>query len=130
LYGTTAGGGTNGGGTVFKIKLGGKLTVAHSFSGTDGEFPSSGVIQATNGDLYGTTSQGGAMGSGTVFRMTPDNKLITRDSFDYGDLPFSGLIQSTNGDFYGTTWGSIYSPCNLYGIYGCARSSKSLRGAN
>jgi len=40
----------------------------------DGELPSSGLIQATNGDLYGTTNAGGAGpcngGCGTIFRLS------------------------------------------------------------
>src|SRR5690349_12527981 len=35
LYGTTAGGGTGGHGTVFKFTTNGVLTTLHSFNGTD-----------------------------------------------------------------------------------------------
>src|ERR1017187_5816588 len=67
LYGTTAQGGTNGGGTVFKITPGGTLTTLHSFcsdypSCTDGADPYAGLVQAANGDLYGTAYNGGANG--------------------------------------------------------------------
>jgi uncharacterized repeat protein (TIGR03803 family) len=58
------GGGANGGGTVFKITPSGTLTTLYSFcsqSGcTDGETPTRGLVQATNGDFYGTTELGGA----------------------------------------------------------------------
>jgi uncharacterized repeat protein (TIGR03803 family) len=57
LYGTTEYGGANANGTVFKITPTGTLTVLYSFcaqSGcTDGERPSAGLIQATNGDFHG-----------------------------------------------------------------------------
>jgi uncharacterized repeat protein (TIGR03803 family) len=70
FYGTTYGGGAFGYGTVFKITPGGTLTTLHSFSdGTDGEFPSGGLVQATNGILYGTTVLGGTSGGGTIFSL-------------------------------------------------------------
>jgi uncharacterized repeat protein (TIGR03803 family) len=74
LYGTSTSGGANNGGTVFKITPGGKLTTLYSFcaqSGcTDGETPSSGLVQHTNGILYGTTESGGANGAGTFFSLS------------------------------------------------------------
>ncbi len=60
LYGTTAGGGAAGGGTVFKITSAGVETVLHSFTGgTDGASPEAGLIQDSAGNLYGTTTTGG-----------------------------------------------------------------------
>src|ERR1039458_1471192 len=60
LYGTTAGAGTNGHGTVFKITPSGTLTTLYSFCSrssacTDGFQPYAGLVQAANGDFYGTT---------------------------------------------------------------------------
>ncbi len=114
LYGTTSFGGANGVyGTVFKITPNGKLTTLYNFcskSGcTDGDSPSAGVIQATNGVLYGITNLGGAFGDGTVFKITPSGKLTTLYSFcsqsgcTDGSKPWAGLVQATNGDLYGTT---------------------------
>ncbi|HXM41402.1 MAG TPA: choice-of-anchor tandem repeat GloVer-containing protein [Bryobacteraceae bacterium] len=59
LYGTTGGGGANGGGTVFKITPSGTLTTLYSFNGTDGSGPS-GLVQYTDGNFYGTTDGGEA----------------------------------------------------------------------
>jgi uncharacterized repeat protein (TIGR03803 family) len=110
IYGTTADGGVSGNGTVFKITPGGTLTTLYNFCPTstciDGDTPTSGLVQATNGDLYGTTSGGGASGYGTVFKITPSGTLTTPHSFDGTDgaYPYAGLVEATNGDFYGTTY--------------------------
>jgi uncharacterized repeat protein (TIGR03803 family) len=80
FYGTTAGGGnTNdcdgGCGTLFEITTGGALTTLHSFDNTDGNAPSAGLAQATNGVFYGTTFEGGSLtcnspyGCGTIFSL-------------------------------------------------------------
>jgi uncharacterized repeat protein (TIGR03803 family) len=108
FYGTTAGGGANGDGTVFKMTAGGTLTTLHSFDRTDGANPYAGLVLATNGNFYGTTIAGGANGEGTVFKMTAGGTLTTLHSFDGtdGSEPYAGLVQATNGNFYGTTFSS------------------------
>ena len=72
FYGTTGNGGVNNNnGTVFKITSGVTLTTLHSFNGTDGAFPYSGLVQASDGNFYGTTDGGGADSfSGTVFKIS------------------------------------------------------------
>jgi uncharacterized repeat protein (TIGR03803 family) len=75
LYGTTGIGGANGaGGTIFKITPTGSQTTLYSFcaqSGcADGEYPTAGLIQGTNGKFYGTTYFGGADNFGTVFALS------------------------------------------------------------
>jgi uncharacterized repeat protein (TIGR03803 family) len=133
LYGTTVGGGVNGGGTVFKITPRGKLTTVYSFcsnpstgictpgyiSAYDGWGPSAGLIQATDGDLYGTTSAGGnsgaTYGAGTIFKITPSGTLTVLYRFcsqvngsgvcTDGATPLATLVEATNGNFYGTTQG-------------------------
>jgi len=106
FYGTTAYGGVNDDGTVFKVTSGGTLTTLHSFDLTDdGAYPYAGLVQATNGNFYGTTSYGGANAYGTVFEITPGGTLTTLHSFDDTDgaYPEATLVQATNGNFYGTT---------------------------
>lgn len=77
LYGvTTAGGsGTACGqyacGTVYKLAKNGTLTLLHSFTGSDGDYPIGGLILDANGNLYGTTVYGGSGGYGTVWKLTP-----------------------------------------------------------
>lgn len=70
LYGTTATGGTRGGGTAFAFDpTTGTETVLYSFcSGTCDNGPHGGLT-ASRGTLYGTTYQGGAKSAGTVFEL-------------------------------------------------------------
>jgi uncharacterized repeat protein (TIGR03803 family) len=122
FYGTTVGGGANGGGSVFKLTPSGTLTTLYSFCSqancADGAEPVAGVIQASNGNFYGTTHIGGAnqsaddgSGGGTAFQLTPSGTLTTLHSFCSqancadGKLPAAGLIQAGDGNFYGTTSG-------------------------
>ncbi|HTS34864.1 MAG TPA: choice-of-anchor tandem repeat GloVer-containing protein [Candidatus Solibacter sp.] len=118
FYGTTADGGTNGYGTVFKINAAGKLTTLYSFcqqSGcTDGQTPYGALVQATDGNFYGTTLLGGSIANGTVFRINRAGTLTTIHSLDGADgtEPWAGLIQATNGSFYGTT---IYGGATGFG---------------
>jgi len=105
FYGTTADGGLNGLGTIFKMSPGGTLTTLHSFDGTDGSYPFSGLVQAGNMIFYGTTNGGGSNNYGTVFKVTSEGTFTTLHTFDSGDggYPYAGLLQATNGNFYGTT---------------------------
>jgi uncharacterized repeat protein (TIGR03803 family) len=110
LFGTTAYGGDEAAGTVFKLTDGYKLTTLYSFCSqtncADGEIPQMGLMQATNGHFYGTTYQGDVNNGGTVFEITAGGKLTTLYSFDEtdGHHPDAGLVQATNGNFYGTTY--------------------------
>lgn len=117
LYGTTADGGTNGAGTVYRLTPAGTLTTIYSFcslpSCADGESPNAPVVLGTDGNFYGTTIGGGTgtvycgEGCGTVFKLTPKGVLTTLHNFctvypcDDGGLPVSGLVQGTDGNFYG-----------------------------
>ena len=109
FYGTTSIGGNGPGGTVFKITPNGTLTTLVTFNGEGGpEFPSAGLIQASDGNLYGTTPQGGTnFGNGTVFKITTSGTVTTLFSFacsgDSGCRPAAGLVQGSDGNFYGTT---------------------------
>jgi uncharacterized repeat protein (TIGR03803 family) len=111
FYGTTALGGANSGGTVFKITPGGQLTTLYSFCSltdcADGNGPAGGLVHATNGNFYGETSGGGTVDCGVIFKITPEGKLTTLFAFDGTDGcdPSGGLIQASNEDFYGVAAG-------------------------
>lgn len=111
LYGTTDLGGAFGHGTVFRTNTSGTVTVLYSFgaAGTsDGFFPRSPLIQASDGAFYGTTDAGGgAAGSGTVFRVSSLGMFSTVYRFNEtpndGDGPHGRLVQGSDGFLYGTT---------------------------
>jgi uncharacterized repeat protein (TIGR03803 family) len=126
FYGTARQGGIVGSnGTVFKITPAGVFTALHSFSGTDGAYPSAGLVRAADGSLYGTTEIGGSgtycgagTECGTVFKITPTGTLTTLHSFNGADgiNPVAALVQ-TSGGFYGTTSEGGNLSCNS--PYGC-----------
>src|SRR5207249_1869160 len=90
LFGTTAGGGASGGGTVFEI-----VKTADGYASTpitlvsfcslpncaDGSAPT-GLITDANGDLFGTTALSGANGGGTVFE-------IVKTADGYASIPIT-----------------------------------------
>ncbi len=108
LYGTTTGGGTNGGiGTFFNLTKNGVLTTLFSFGGTNGSSPRGNLVQSSDGAFYGTTAQGGTNGVGTVFKITTNGLLTTLVEFNStnGAVPIGGLTLGNDGAFYGTTAG-------------------------
>lgn len=116
LYGTTSGGGSYGGGTVFKIDKHGMETVLHDF-GPDGDSPYGGLIRDAEGSLYGTTSVGGPLKYGTVFKLDNtghETVLFNFDGYNGGES-VAGLVRDMAGNLYGTTlkggdtnWGTIF----------------------
>ena len=106
LYGTTAGGGAGGVGTVYKLDVNGNLTVLHSFSGPDGDTLTGNLLRDPDGNLYGTTIVGGANNAGTVFKLDALGNLTTLYSFagsPDGAGATASLIRDAQGTFYSTT---------------------------
>ncbi len=108
LYGTSARGGTEDAGSVFKLnKDGSGYKVLRSFSatGADSAGPTADLIEGSDGALYGTTGAGGTNGWGTVFKLNKDgtnyNVLILFGGTN-GAYP-NGLIRGIDGKPYGTT---------------------------
>jgi uncharacterized repeat protein (TIGR03803 family) len=112
LYGTTASGGTNDTGTVFKLSASGTESVLHSFgpyNGTDGDAPDAGLIMDSDGTLYGTTNEGGTNKTGTVFKISASGAESVLYSFgvpgglDAYSPEFESLVMDGAGNLYGTT---------------------------
>jgi len=118
LYGTAEGGGSHGGGVVFRLApstSGGHTwteAVIYSFTGgSDGEAPLGGVIEDQRGTLFGTTQYGGSAGLGTVFKLVQTDDWrrewseTVLHSFTGGDgaNPNAGLIMDRRGNLYGPT---------------------------
>lgn len=146
LYGTTTGGGANGGGTVFKLVPPPQpdsrwtLEVLYNFCSAancaDGSSPAAGVIQDATGNFYGTTAQGGANGvegTGTVFKLRASCRVdVTRlgQCRIFDPLPY--LLDLQSGDFapwnptpyafHAASEGFTGSICDL----GCALTSLSM----
>ena len=129
FYGTASAGGIGykvaadsaGYGLIFEISPAGALTVLHSFNGTDGATPATGVI-ASGGNLYGTfdgfapEAYSGSAIPGGIFQLTPSGTLTVLDSvLESVDLtledwsPISGLTIGPDGAFYGV----IQNGCTL-----------------
>jgi uncharacterized repeat protein (TIGR03803 family) len=121
FYGTTEGGGTNGGwGTIFKISPAGVLTPLFSFANTNGAVPFAGLAQDSAGDFYGTTTAGGADGAGTVFKLAADGTFTSLYSFtggNDGSNCVGGLLLASDGNLYGTTpSGGLYGLGTVFRI--------------
>jgi uncharacterized repeat protein (TIGR03803 family) len=131
LYGTTSGlYSLSPRGTVFELtpQSDGQWieTVLWRFTGgADGEYPESGVLVGSAGQLYGTAISGGTAGflhgDGTVFELTPgaggEWQEVTITDFPFTDSggPQSNLIADSGGNFYGTaTYGGAHGYGTIY----------------
>ena len=119
FYGTTSVGGTNSGGTIFRMIPAGKLSLLYSFCSltdcNDGADPGQ-LLLANDGNAYGFTVNGGAnchqlaiIGCGTIFKITAQKTLTTLYSFCVQTTCTDGwnpdsLVLATDGNFYGTTF--------------------------
>jgi uncharacterized repeat protein (TIGR03803 family) len=106
FYGTTADGGANYAGTVFRMSTNAAFTTLYSFTGAgDGAAPTTALVQAGDGNLYGATSSGAQYAAGTLFRVTTNGALTPLYAFsDYYDVdgnPSSILTQGSDGNLYG-----------------------------
>jgi uncharacterized repeat protein (TIGR03803 family) len=107
LYGTTAGCGGNGGGTIWEANAKGNETILHSFSQSDGCNPLGGVVRDSSDNLYGVANQCGADNFGTVWEFTAKGKLIVLHNFSGPDgvNPVGELLRTAQGQLFGTAYG-------------------------
>jgi len=109
LYGTTCGGGSQSGGTVFELAPSGdnwSHTVLYNF--TARSCPEGSLTFDAAGNLYGTTLEGGAYDLGSVFKLTNSN----------GGWTFSSVHDFSGGDgeyLYGN-WVTLDGQGNIYGM--------------
>ncbi|MBK9064655.1 MAG: hypothetical protein IPL89_15895 [Acidobacteria bacterium] len=135
LYGTSPVGGANSRGSVFRFDPSTMPVVhqiLHSFNGTNGSSPTTGLVKGAGGKLYGTTSEGGAGGYGASYAVDPAEAPPLNFTVFYADAgtegagPFSPLYRDGSGFLYGTAsvggksvGGAIYKldcatpPCTL-----------------
>ena len=111
FYGTGYEYGSGGGGGVFRISATGTAeTLLYSFAGggSDGDYPYSGLMQTSNGNIYGLTSSGDSHNEGTIYQITPAGAETVLHAFGAGaDAAFpeyGTLVQGTDGYLYGTTY--------------------------
>jgi uncharacterized repeat protein (TIGR03803 family) len=110
LHGTTISGGSSSNGTAFKITPGGTFTLLHAFVyASDGGYPYTPLIQATDGNFYGTASGGGASSGGTLFKMTAAGTVTVQRAFSSnsydtnGSYLYNRIVQAADSKFYGIT---------------------------
>jgi uncharacterized repeat protein (TIGR03803 family) len=110
LYGTTCGGGSTNGGTVWELSLVDQTrteSVLYSFDASShgNDCPINGVIIDSAGNLYGTVQSG-------VFELSPSNGTWTEQviyAFN-GDesLRYNGLAMDSHGNIFGTSISTVF----------------------
>jgi len=112
LYGTTASGGSGGGGTIFELSPNGSgwsYNLLASFNGTANCGPWAEPTFDSAGNLYGTTQCDGSTGNGSIWELGNSGSGWTYNSLhDFsggadGKRPYSTVAFDASGNLYGTT---------------------------
>lgn len=132
LYGTTAYGGSNSAGTVFKLQppltscksamCPWRETVLYNFTGqNDGCAPIGKLAFDRGGNLYGVAGLCGQGGYGALFELSPSGGswnitvVHTFTGASDGGSPDAGVVLDQDGNLYGTTYrGGTYSAGVVY----------------
>lgn len=105
LLGTTLGGGTSQLGTIYTFDPStGIAALKQTFTGTNGAYPYSGLVEDTEGVYFGTTTQGGPDNEGTIYRYTyASNTLEVLASFTnfLVSRPYDRMLKASDGMYYG-----------------------------
>jgi uncharacterized repeat protein (TIGR03803 family) len=107
LYGSTIGGGTYLGGSIFEYDLtNGTLSYIYQLNNTSGRLTASEFMQHSNGKLYITTYVSGANNKGTILQLDITSNVIQK-IYDF-DPSLTGsnnstLVEAPNGNLYGLT---------------------------
>lgn len=114
-----------------------------SFAGSNGQYPSGGLISDSPGDLFGTTYAGGTGNDGTVFEIAKTasgyGPITTIASFGgaNGKLPEGNLWADSQGDLFGTTsqggangYGEVFEIAKTSSGYGPVTSLASFTSSN
>lgn len=117
LYGTAHGGGSYGGGTLYRLNLSGTFSQLHAFGAASGPRAPSRLTQGKDGLLYGTSWGGGFMDVGTVFSSSLSGSVSMRAELGRGDTALqnpsmnAALLERFTGVFYGVSYangGSVF----------------------
>ena len=105
MYGTTEEG-SGGSGLIYEFDpISETLSVLHVFTGNDGAFPQSGLVEASSGILYGLTEFGGVNDEGTLFEYNLNTSTFTKKvDFEQGTVGFR-----PNGEFWQASDGKLYA---------------------
>jgi uncharacterized repeat protein (TIGR03803 family) len=127
FYGTTAAGGANGTGTVFKLTPQGVETVLTSFPNNNvGAYaiPGGGVTLDSHGNIYGYVTKwlGFNADGGDIFKLTPEGVYgIVYDWCPGGvcssaEGPTGTLVRNPTGGFFGATTGNYTPSGNVFAL--------------
>jgi uncharacterized repeat protein (TIGR03803 family) len=134
FYGTTAMGGANSVGSVFKMTASGTVTTLRSFVIANGRMINAGLVEGNDGFFYGTASLGGATGQGTIYKINSGGTLTNILSFNgtNGSSPNGTLVMGSDG-FYGiTSGGGVFSKGTVFKLSfaGVLTTLHSFNGTN
>jgi uncharacterized repeat protein (TIGR03803 family) len=105
LYGTTNRGGRDGVGTIYRMIDAHTVQTVHTFKWEGGgpTYPTTPLLQASDGMLYGASTSGGDVGWGTIYRLKPDRgvEIMHSQGPGTGHQAMAGLIQASDGHLYG-----------------------------
>jgi len=132
LYGATAEGGSDGGGTVYELspsRGSWNFSLLYSLAGrSDGTYypgPVNALAMDGRGNLYGTALLDGAFNHGSAFELTPSNGSWTYTSLhDFtggtdGSDPIGSVLLDGTGNIYGTAAFGGAENNNCFGGPGC-----------